>query len=47
MTVEASEKYGSFDVHLNDVLVFSKFNKGRLPLPGEVEEAIFEILSKG
>lgn len=47
VAVEASEKYGVFDVVLDDTLVFSKLNKGRMPLPGEVEEAVFEIINKG
>jgi len=45
--IEATEKYGAFDVLMNKELIFNKFQAGRLPLPGEVEEAVFERLSKG
>ena len=36
---------GTFDVRMNDKLVFSKHEEGRFPEPGEVEHRITEILS--
>lgn len=42
-----SEISGTFDVFLDEELVFSKLKQtGRLPHPGEVEQILFERLMK-
>jgi len=38
--VEAAELVGTFDVFLQDELIYSKKDTGRLPHPGEVEQII-------
>jgi predicted Rdx family selenoprotein len=42
-----SENSGTFDVFLDEELIYSKLKQtGRLPLPGEVEQILFERLMK-
>ncbi len=37
---------GSFDVFVNDELIFSKYEVGRFPNPGEIVQKINEYLKK-
>ena len=44
--VKPTRLVGSFEVTLQDELIYSKKQSGRLPHPGEVEQIIFTRLTK-
>ena len=44
--LEPTRLIGSFEVFLQEELIYSKKKSGRLPHPGEVEQLIFERLIK-
>jgi len=43
--VKATEKIATFEVFINDEKVFSKLNKGRFPISGEIEAEIMKRMA--